>query len=158
MLVPTGRITLTAISPTLPGCPSRTFHMPDAADKAAEWAELHNAEGNNIYWQVNDSSRMHSRVKADDINAARFVWADLDPKVRGGMTYDHARADLMTRMLQKLTETASVVVDSGNGLQALFRLADPADLSDPDIRQAYLTVNRLVAPTKRATKAVAGRW
>lgn len=144
VLVPSGPVTLTAIHPIHGMGPSKTFEMPEQADGAGHWAQIHNAMGSNIYWMPNSAARRDCRVKADEVSVARYAWADCDPDVKRLGSYEAARADLDERVLPKLVESASVVVDSGNGYQALFRLDQDVPLAHPDVRIAYTELNRKI--------------
>lgn len=89
-----------------------------AAASAATWAVTENANGKNVYWTVNTTPAFFGGKPAKkDITAARFVHVDVDPP------FDRAGT------LAKLADFASppsFVIDSGNGLQAFWRLEEPA--------------------------------
>lgn len=116
--------------------------MPDEAAAASAWAEHHNQGGSNVYWQVNDSERTDAKVKESEMQRARFVWADIDPKIGVGVSYADARQDLFERILPTLQELGCITVDSGHGLQALFRLDAMIDLTDAASRDVYSKINR----------------
>jgi hypothetical protein len=96
-------------------------------DAAIGWAELQNAAGAGIYWTVNGVSPGCNRKPAKaDITSARFAFVDIDPPKDGG-AFDKA-AVLTT--LQASPAPPSIVIDSGGGLQALWRLSgQPIDLA-----------------------------
>jgi hypothetical protein len=95
-------------------------YFGDAVGDAATWLTAKNASGRNCYWTVNVTAADLNRKPAKkDIVAARFSHADIDPpKGSAGMDKDAALADLL-----KLDLVPSFVVDSGNGLQPLWRKA-----------------------------------
>lgn len=140
-LVPNGNLTLTAIHPSKGMKDSHTFNIPTQLDKASTWAVERNQSGCNVYWAPNISAVPHAKAKASDITSARFMWADIDPKVTKFATFEQARDDLLQRVLPRLKKIASAVIDSGNGLQALFRLNQDVDLTDPKTREKYLAIN-----------------
>lgn len=139
--VPNGDITLTAINPMGGEPVSRTFTTPDQLNDAAKWADGKNKIGANIYWAPNFSPKRNAKVKADDVTLGRYLWADIDPKISDFSSYAAARADLVGRMLPRLKQGASVVIDSGNGLQVLLKLVNPIDLTVPKYRKRYNDTN-----------------
>lgn len=95
-------------------------------DQAVEWAQALNPTGYNIYWTVNRVRDGFNRKPAkSDIVAARYVHVDIDPpKGDGGFS---KAATIET--LDNLEYPPSFVIDSGNGLQAFWRLdGDSANL------------------------------
>ena len=95
-------------------------YFGDAAGDAASWVAAENAGGRNCYWTVNvTAAGLDRKPSKEDIAAARFAHADIDPpKGSAGMDKGAALASL-----QALDLVPSFVIDSGNGLQPLWRLA-----------------------------------
>lgn len=92
-----------------------------SVDAAIEFATLHNADGKNIYWSVNGvESGYHSKPTKRNITAARFVHVDIDPPKTGGRFDKPA----IIGALDSLECPPSVIIDSGGGLQAFWRLDD----------------------------------
>ncbi|WP_299939226.1 phage/plasmid primase, P4 family [uncultured Nitratireductor sp.] len=92
------------------------------AQAAAHFAAAKNREKRNVHYVVNRGPvGVHKKPKNEHITAARFAHVDIDP---AGPEWDKAAAiaDLEARA------NPSVIVDSGNGLQALWRL--PEDSAD----------------------------
>ena len=145
VLVPKGAITLTAICPIKATLISRTFTIPAELAASVLWASEHNQAGLNIYWMANYSPKQHARSTAAEVTEARFFWSDIDPKVKEFPSYDGARQDLHDRVLPNLIQMATVIIDSGNGLQALFRLDPIVDLTIPENRDKYLQINIRIA-------------
>lgn len=109
-------IHLVSIEPDGPGLDGRYFGE-DAAE-AAKWAIAENSRPRNIYWTVNKiGPGCGKKPKKSDIVAARFVHADVDPPKSGGF-------DRGSKLLQLdlLACPPSLIIDSGNGLQPLWRL------------------------------------
>ena len=82
----------------------------------------------NLYYSVNPTRKeMTSKAAKTDIAAIEYILSDLDPNE--GETSEAAKA----RYLAKLAThqpIATAVVDSGNGIQGLWRLAEPILLPD----------------------------
>lgn len=106
-------------------CVGRWFGEDIAA--ATDWAVSENIKGKGIYWTVNlVSEGCNKKPTKADIVAARFVHVDIDPPKGGG-----ALDKLQTQAeLAALPVPPSLIIDSGNGLQAFWRLAGPASQSD----------------------------
>lgn len=114
--------------------PDRKNAIPIACDFAMDvnaainWAITQNAKGWNIYWTVNRVlDGLQKKPKKDQIIAARFAHVDIDPPKDDPATFDKGAAAYDLVML----DTApSFIIDSGNGLQAFWRLAEDAPKAD----------------------------
>lgn len=86
------------------------------------FVDAHNGQW-NLYYTLNPIRGPVSKkpLKAD-ISCAEYVHADLDPS--DGEESDQAKARYR-RALDKFTPPPSAIIDSGNGLQVLWRLAEP---------------------------------
>jgi hypothetical protein len=92
-----------------------------SVDGAVEFAALHNADGLNIYWTVNGVELgTHKKPTKRDITGARFVHVDIDPPKTGGRFDKPA----IIGALDSLECPPSIIIDSGGGLQAFWRLDD----------------------------------
>lgn len=90
-----------------------------SVDAAVEFATLHNADGLNVYWTVNGVELgTHKKPTKRDIEGARFVHVDIDPPKTGGK-FDRPA---IIGALDSLTCPPSIIIDSGGGLQAFWRL------------------------------------
>jgi hypothetical protein len=128
-------IHLVSIEPDGPGIDGRYFGE-DAAE-AAKWAIAENLRRRNVYWTVNViRPGCNRKPKKGDITEARFVHVDVDPPKNGGFD----RGAKLLR-LDLLACPPSLIIDSGNGLQALWRLERSA--SD---WQAIEAINRGAEP------------
>lgn len=117
-----GDIHLAAIRPDVKRCFGRSFAAD--LDPATEWAIARNVSGENVYWTANVcDARSGSKPKKEHIVAARFAHVDIDPP-KDGAPFDKAGT---IRALEVLDLPPSVIVDSGNGLQALWRLDQDTD-------------------------------
>jgi predicted P-loop ATPase len=124
-LRPEGPWTLTAIVPDGPTTTTKTFIDPD---KAREFIVEHEGR-QNLYYSVNPLKReMRTKASKKDIKSANFIFADLDP--RNDETPEQAKTRY-TKALQSIAQP-SAVIDSGNGIQALWRLDQPVEPDQSD--------------------------
>lgn len=90
-------------------------------DAALEWVVSQNERHSNIYFSPHEvKAGLHKQPLKEDIKRPRLISVDIDPPKRGG-TFDK---EGMLRRLMEDTTPPSFVVDSGNGLQAFYRVAD----------------------------------
>jgi hypothetical protein len=95
------------------------------ADEAAAFVRKYDGQ-RNLYYSVNPTRRpMHSKAAKVDIAAIEYAFGDFDPN--DGESVEDAKA----RYLAALGDDASAIVDSGNGVQALWKLKDPIVLGEP---------------------------
>ena len=104
------------------------------ATSAAQWASDTNALGYNIYWTVNVARPgTGGKPSKEDITHARFVHVDIDPP------RDAADWSIGDAIASVIPLQPSVLVASGGGLQALWRLDVPAQPTEVE------AVNKAVA-------------
>jgi hypothetical protein len=90
---------------------------------ATEWAAAENERQRNVYWTVNLAvAGCNKKPIKSDIVAARYIHVDIDPP-KGSSTFDKMAA---LAELCALSTPPSLIIDSGGGLQAFWRLAGPA--------------------------------
>jgi len=95
------------------GAPSGKWFGSDA-EAAADWAVRENAANRNVYWTVNRArSGQDKKPRKADIESARWCHVDIDPPFEP----EAKRAELTSLELPP-----TLIVHSGNGLQALWRL------------------------------------
>ena len=100
-------------------------------DAAARWAVEENDAGHNVYFAVNPlRRRLKKKATKADIAHASWVFVDLDP--RAGEPLEAERERLRC-VVDELNPQPSLVIDSGGGLWAFWRLQEPAD---PDAAEA----------------------
>ena len=127
-----GLIVLAAMLPDR-GAPNvMTYEVPDEIGEALAWMNEMAALGCNIYYQHQHVADRHlSKLRKEDITEISFLHADIDWKVR-----DH-RIKATPEMIQSrvtglktspVAPPPSIIVCSGNGIQALWRLESPVDV------------------------------
>jgi putative DNA primase/helicase len=100
---------------------------------ASEWIARHDRQGFNLYYAVNPHKKIIQRkARKDDVLAARFLFADIDPPK------DATPAEIETwraGMLQKLAgplpgglPVPTWVIDSGRGFWSVWQLVEPIPL------------------------------
>ena len=126
-LRPGGPWVVTAIVPD-GGTTTQTFAADDEIG-LRKFISNHNGT-RNLYYSVNPTrGAMSRKASKADIAAVEFVLSDLDPRD------DEKSADAKARYLAQLNETfepqPTAIIDSGNGLQAIWRLTEPIVLPEP---------------------------
>lgn len=127
---PTGEIILCSIHRNGSAPLAKTFLMPEQAEAAAHWAFTQNQKDNNLYWLVNSSGIKNRKPKKDNMTFAHFLFADCDPPIQKMGDYQKAREYLLDTLVPLLKQTASFIIDSGNGIDPFFRLDEPLSLAD----------------------------
>lgn len=126
---PVGPLLLLRIDPKEGGkARGTTFQMPDRREQAIDWAEKYNAQGFGIYWVPNLAEAIDKKPAKGDMVAAAFAWVDLDPNTSKG--YAAGRKMLLGKtykMLLASDPAPSIIVDSGNGLQAFWQFMPEQD-------------------------------
>ena len=103
---------------------------------AVAWIEAHQGYGRNIYFHVNSLCLPVSpKASLKDVGTVDWFHVDIDPRVQGGLDKDQAReylADEQVRILGLLTDNLpegvpkpSVIVFSGGGYQAFWKIEEP---------------------------------
>jgi hypothetical protein len=116
---------LCSILPDGRTCSGRWFGGDVGA--ATDWALSENQEGKNVYWTVNlVKEGVNKKPAKPDIVAARFSHVDIDPP-KDGSSFDKLRthAELVAEPVPP-----SLIIDSGGGLQAFWRITGAASLAD----------------------------
>ncbi len=114
------QIHLVYIHPNGVGVHGRDFKTD--IDEALAAAAKANADGFNIYWTVNIvRPGLNRKPGKADITHARYVHVDIDPPKSGGAFDKGAIASA----LLEIEKPPSLIIDSGGGLQAFWRLDGP---------------------------------
>jgi hypothetical protein len=139
-LRPDGPWVLTAI---IPDGPTETITTSDVNEVAA-FVRANDGKRNLYYSLYPTKGALKSKAKKQDIANAEFVHADLDPG--DNETPDAAKARYLAA-LEKHEHASTAIVDSGNGIQALWRLKVPvtldnaAKIADVEARSLALTLS-----------------
>jgi hypothetical protein len=112
------QIHLTSINPDTPSIIARDFATDVLA--AVEWAVAENARGSNIHYTPNRvRPGLHKKPSKADLVQMGVVHVDIDPPKDGG-PFD---AEQVVADLRACAMRPHAIVNSGNGLQALWRIA-----------------------------------
>ena len=143
LLRPDGPWVLTAIVPD-GGTETTTART---ADDIAEFVAKHNGI-RNLYYSVNPTrGSMTKKAAKTDIAAIEYLLSDLDPQP--DETPEGAKARYLAA-LDKFKPEPTAIVDSGNGIQTLYKLAERIELPDPVILVSKKGERKLVFPTETA--------
>lgn len=134
-LRPNGPWNAMAIAPDVAGVESATFID---AQKARKWL-AQRATSKNLYYLPNPApkpSGANGRANRGDVSEVQYLHVDIDLD-KLPTSHDWAKLDLAGRKLQALEVLQSfgdpgppsMIVDTGGGLQALWRLAAPSRLT-----------------------------
>ena len=126
-LRPGGPWVLTAIDPTSGKIETITAHNKT---EARDFIRLHDGK-RNLYYSVNPTRTAMTRKAAKtDIAAIEYLFVDLDPRD------DESPEDAKARYLAAIKaprRTGTALVDSGNGIQGLWRLETRIELPEPEM-------------------------
>ena len=125
-LRPGGPSVLTAIIPDAKSTLTITAHT--TAEVNAFVSE-HGGKA-NLYYSVNPTrTAMFKKAKKIDIAAIEYALADLDPA--DGETPEAAKARYLEQLNGAFEPKPTAAIDSGNGIQALWRLQSRIELGEP---------------------------
>lgn len=130
-LRPGGPWCLTAIPPEGGTTETCTFKNPEEAES---WIAQHNGK-RNLYYTVGTLGNLANKkpTKAD-IAALEYLWVDVDPFAGDDLQAERAR---ILAMLKDAKPAPSVIIDSGGGFQALWKLSEPLLIIDPGEAERY---------------------
>ena len=133
-----GLIVLAAMLPD-GGAPNvMTYELPGEIGEAVAWMNKKAALGSNIYYQHQHVADRHlSKLRKEDITEISFLHADIDWKVGGkriAATPEMIESCVTGLRTSQLLPPPSIIVCSGNGLQALWRLESHIDVQWPNGR------------------------
>jgi hypothetical protein len=84
----------------------------------------------NVYYSVNPTRQpMNKKAAKTDVARIEYILADLDAK--DDETTEEAKARYLNQLNGAFAPRPTAVVDSGNGIQCLWRLQEPVDLAEP---------------------------
>lgn len=115
-------IQLNAISQE--GGPPQVKWFGEDSAEAAGWATKMNAQRHNVYFTVNVvTPHLIKKATKSDIVSIRYAHVDIDPPSEGS-EWDKDEAILQLELLEP---EPSIIIDSGGGLQAFWRLDGTSD-------------------------------
>jgi len=122
---PTGPWAVTAIHTDRSGPVTRTFG-PDTADEMLEWVVAKNLDNHNIYYHVGiPNKRLEgNNAQLGDIASVLWLHVDIDPSNDVDPEICRQQAISLLENGKDGIPKPTVVVDSGNGVQAFWRLTD----------------------------------
>lgn len=142
--LPLGPWALTAIATNRKSLITSTF-MPGEEDECQKWIDARNGQY-NIYWHINPvMDRITKKAEREDIKQVNFLHVDVDPRViNPDLTLDEKREhnkaenERIKALLEKPHKEIprpSMVIFSGGGYQAFWRLKEPI-IIDGDLEKA----------------------
>ena len=128
---PEGPWTLTAIYPD--GGPTKTETFgPETEVDCLRWLEERTVEEMNLYFMVNPArTKLHSKAKKEDVEDLAWLHVDVDPRKKPDLSDEkkasHIEAERarILPLLREFKPEPTLIIDSGGGFQALWRLDDP---------------------------------
>jgi len=142
---PTEPWVLTAITVEQRGLEGATFR-PDTEAALRTWLEKHNGT-HNIYFNVNTLTKeMNGKgAKASKVDVASMDWVhiDLDPRIPDATITDLAEWNAserlrILRLIQNFQPRPTVIIDSGGGYQAFWKLEVPQSVNGVEARAIEL--------------------
>lgn len=133
-LRPGGPWLLAAIAPE-GGAPVCRDFGPNDLDGLAAWLDQHQGQ-RNLYYHLNPTAAgLRSKAKKGDITAVEWLHVDIDPRAGEDIGEERSRAfSLLSDNLPKGVPAPTVVVDSGGGYQALWRLDAPVHVDGDEAK------------------------
>lgn len=131
---PNGPWVLTAIQIDRKAISTKTFQKDQEQD-VLKWLQEYNGH-RNIYFHVNSVNRnLSSKANKEDIKSADWLHVDIDPQKGEDLTQARERAlGLLTDRLPKDLPKPTVIIFSGGGYQAFWKLKEPV-IVDGDIKK-----------------------
>ena len=127
LIYPEGPWKLTAISVDKKAIDSRTFG-PEDEDEAIKWLQLY--EKRNLYYSVNPPTQeARDLKKCEKVEVARVHYLHVDVDPRAGEDVESEQRRILEQLLTYRIEP-TVVVFSGGGYNALWKLLEPIPVAD----------------------------
>ena len=107
-----------------------------SAEDVEAFVSIHNGE-RNIYYSLNSPKMaMIKKPAKTDIASIEYLLADLDPL--DDESSENAKARYLNLLNGDFEPKPTVIVDSGNGIQCLWKLAEPIVLDDVKVRESII--------------------
>lgn len=119
---PEGAWILTAIVPDGGRTFTDTFMGAKRATAATAFIDKHQGE-NNLYFMVNPArGPLRNKAKKTDVDRVEWLHVDVDPRVGEEIVEERRR---ILKKLQSYEPAPTVIIDSGGGFQAFWKLEEP---------------------------------
>ncbi|SED42479.1 AAA domain-containing protein [Rhizobiales bacterium GAS191] len=122
---------LVAITPDGPATAAAVRNIAEADI----WLNVHKGQ-RNLYYQLNPAKIMNKKPGKDDIIAVEYQHADLDP--RDNESPEEAKARYLEQINAGVVPKPTFLIDSGNGVQGLWKLTTPTSLGEEAGRAATI--------------------
>lgn len=128
-LYPSGPWCLTAIEPNKKGIDTKTFG-PETRAECLAWIRLHNGT-RNLYWHVNPVLKpINKKAEREDIKMVCLLHVDVDPGAGQDLKEEQDKIlQMFTTKLPRGVPEPSIVIFSGGGFQAFWRLEQPLEVN-----------------------------
>lgn len=101
---------------------------PQQQAETRDWLRRASAKGCNLYYSINQPGwALDKKAEKKDIRTVRALHVDIDPDKKSDETPEDCKARAL-KMLAAYDPPPSVLIDSGNGIQALWLLEEPITL------------------------------
>jgi hypothetical protein len=122
---PDGPWVLTAIVPDGGKTYTDTFG-PGTEEECEAWIDSHQGI-RNVYFMVNPPTRaLQSKAKKSDVREMRWLHVDSDPEAGKDLAAERER---ILKKLQEFRPEPTVILDSGGGYQAFWKLSEPVPVN-----------------------------
>jgi hypothetical protein len=112
----------------VPDGPATTITV-NTAEEADAFVEAHNGK-RNLYYSPNPTrTAVNKKAAKTDIARIEYMLADLDPN--HGESPEDAKARYLAELNGSFEPKPTALVNSGNGIQGLWRLTNPIPLGEP---------------------------
>jgi Virulence-associated protein E/RepB DNA-primase from phage plasmid len=135
LVYPRGPWVLTAIRPDRKAIETKTFR-PESEAALLSWLKRLNGN-HNLYWSTNPPMRdLSKKAEREDIKEVAYLHVDIDPRAGEDVASEGARIlALFNEKLPAALPPPTVVLFSGGGYQAFWKLAEPIPI-DGDLESA----------------------
>lgn len=110
---------------------------PMDAEFMLHWINEQQAEGRNVYFHANpvEFSFVGFKAAKRNIEVCTHAQLDLDPDADPGIPFEHRRQKVLDQMkFINRTHPPSVIIDSGNGFNLLWKLENPLTVEEYEPR------------------------
>lgn len=143
---PNGPWALTAIHPDRTGTETDTFY-PGEEQKMFQWIEGRNGE-KNLYFHLNEvTGRITTKASKQDIKQAWWLHVDVDPRDGEDLAAEQERIRASFETLPPGVPRPTVIVQSGGGYQAYWRLQWPCLIGSDARAEEFERYNRALENT-----------